>query len=299
MTGASGFIGSALSEYLLKQDHELVLLTRSKPGVPSHPKAQWVFWYPEDENSIVKEVNGTEVIVNLAGESVIQKRWSIAQKEKLLISRVHATQILVRSIQAAQQKPGVLINASATGYYGSNAKDSLTEDSPAGKDFLAELCKAWEAHAIRAEDFGVRVVRLRIGVVLGARGGALEKMLPVFRTGFGGWLGSGNQWTSWIHLEDLIGLIEFCMTHDMRGAVNAVAPQPVTNKVFSMVLAQVLKRPCLFPAPAFMLKLILGEASEILLGSQRVIPKVALFKGFAFRYPEVRRALESILLPSA
>ena len=296
ITGATGFIGQSLTDFLLKEGHELALLTRSLPKAASHPSTNWVVWSPNDETSIVREVDGIDGVINLAGEPVIGKRWTAAQKEKLLTSRVHATQILVRSIQKAARKPEVLVNASAIGYYGSRASDQLTEDASAGSDFLAGLTKAWEAHAIRAEDFGVRVVRLRIGVVLGKGGGALAKMLPPFRMGLGGWLGNGNQWMSWIHLYDLIRLIEFCLAREaISGAVNAVSPQPVTNKAFSMVLAQVLRRPCLFPVPAFVLKLLLGEASQILLSSQRIVSKAALSKGFAFRYPEIRRALESIL----
>ena len=296
MTGATGFIGKSLTESLLKKGHELTVLTRSSAKVTSRPKVRPVTWNPEDERAIVAEVDGMDGVVNLAGEPVVGKLWTRKQKAKILTSRVNATQIIVRSIQKASQKPRVLINASAIGYYGPHRNEELTEDSPAGGDFLASLSKAWEAHAIRAEDFGVRVVRLRIGIVLEQTGGALAKMLPPFRMFLGGWLGDGNQWMSWIHLEDLIGLIEFSLAHeDAQGAINAVSPQPVTSKVFSMVLAQVIKRPCFAPVPSVVLKVLMGEAAGILLSGQRVIPRKALALGFTFRYPEIRRALEVIL----
>jgi uncharacterized protein (TIGR01777 family) len=295
ITGGTGFVGSLLIETLERRGDQLLILTRHPKKAQPGSNKTYMAWNPEEEQSIVKEIDGADAVINLAGESIIG-RWSHVKKEKILTSRVHSTQIIVNSIKKASVKPKVLINASAVGYYGSRGNESLTEESAAGVGFLTEVCKVWEAHAIRAEDFNVRVVRLRIGIVLDKTGGALKLMIPPFRFGAGGWLGDGNQWMSWIAREDLVRVIIFCLDHsETKGAIHAVAPQPITNKAFSMVLAQVLKRPCLAPVPAFLLKILLGEMSEILLGSQKVLPKRALELGFTFQHPEIRNALETIL----
>lgn len=298
IAGATGFIGAPLSELLIRSGHELTLLTRRiRPTASLSARVRHVAWNPEDETSIVEEVGACDAVINLAGESVANKRWTKSQKEKILTSRVNATQILVRSIQKAKTKPNVLINASAMGFYGPRGDEVVDETDHVGDDFLARVCKAWEAHAIRAEDFNLRVVRLRIGVVLGKGGGALAKILPPFNLFIGGWLGSGNQWLSWIHLEDAVRLIDFCLTNDRaRGAINLTAPEPVTNKQFSQALARTLKRPCVAPVPSLALKLLIGQmASELLLKGQRVIPKKALELGFSFRFPEIRSTLENLL----
>ena len=296
VAGASGFIGSALTQALLKRGDELILLSRSSRTSSLPPKLRTVVWNPADETNIVNEVNGVDAVINLAGEPLVGKRWTRNQKEKIVKSRIGSTQIIANSIKKASLKPKVFINASAVGFYGPHGNETLVEDAKAGEGFLAELCKTWEARAIQVEDFNVRVVRLRTGIVLAKEGGALKLMLPPFKMFVGGWLGSGNQWMSWITREDLVRLIMFCLDHEeARGAVNAVAPQPVTNKAFSLVLAQVLKRPCLMPVPAFALKLLLGEVSEMLLTGQRVLPKKAQALGFSFHNPEIRNALETIL----
>lgn len=297
LTGATGFIGRSLTEALIKRGDELMILTRSSARkISEHSNIRYVIWNPRDQTSVVKEIDGSDAVINLAGESIVGKRWTQGQKEKILQSRVSATQIIANSVKKASKRPHVLINASAVGYYGPHGNESLTEDAKAGNDFLADLCKAWEAHAVRVEDFDVRVVRLRIGIVLDKNGGALKLMLLPFKMFIGGWLGGGNQWMSWIVLEDLIRLIIFCLDNQAaRGAINAVAPQAATNKAFSLVLAQVLKRPCLMPVPSFALKILMGEVSEMLLTGQRVIPKKAQELGFSFRYPEIRNALETIL----
>ncbi len=297
LTGATGFIGRSLIEALVKRGDELMILTRSSARkISEHSNIHYVIWNPGDQTSVVKEIDGSDAVINLAGESIVGKRWTQGQKEKILQSRVSATQIIANSVKKASKRPQVLINASAVGYYGPHGNESLTEDAKAGSDFLADLCKAWEAHAVRVEDFDVRVVRLRIGIVLDKNGGALKLMLLPFKMFIGGWLGSGNQWMSWIVREDLIRLIIFCLDNQAaRGAINAVAPQAATNKAFSLVLAQVLKRPCLTPVPSFALKILMGEVSEMLLTGQRVIPKKAQELGFSFRYPEIRNALETIL----
>jgi len=296
ITGATGFIGQALVNALLKQDHRVIVVSRSARQLESREgRVRHVAWNPEDEKTVLREIDGTDAVINLVGEPIAQ-RWTEKRKQKILKSRVQTARIIHQSIKEATVKPQVLINASAVGYYGARGNEALGEEAAPGSGFLAEVCKSWEAHAIRAEDFNVRVVRLRIGVVLDQGGGALKLMLPPFKLGLGGWLGSGNQWFSWIHREDLIQLVLFCLDHELiKGAVNAVSPLPVTNKVFSLVLAQVLKRPCLFPVPAFALKLLMGEMSEMLLTGQRVVPRKAQEAGFSFQYPDIRKALEEIL----
>ncbi|MBI4358079.1 MAG: TIGR01777 family protein [Candidatus Omnitrophica bacterium] len=297
VTGATGFIGRALIEALIKQGEDVIVLSRSSARkFEPNPKIRQVVWNPENPTGVVTEVDGADAVINLAGEPIVGKRWNKGQKRKITESRINSTQIVANSIKNALHKPRVLVNASAVGYYGSHGNESLTEESAPGADFLAQLCKAWEAHAVRVEDFNVRVVRLRIGIVLDRGGGALKFMLPPFKMFMGGWLGGGNQWMSWIAREDLIRLILFCLDHEQaRGAVNAVSPQAVTNKAFSLVLAQVLKRPCFMPVPGFALKFLLGEVSQMLLTGQRVIPKKAQELGFSFRHSEIRNALEAVL----
>lgn len=294
IAGASGLIGRPLVKILLEQNHNLTVLTRSERE--SKPNLRYVVWNPADEKNVLHEVDGADGVINLAGESIAGRRWSKNQKEKILTSRVNATQILAHSIQRARKKPAVFINASAIGFYGAHGNETVTEETAAGKGFLADVCKAWEAHAIRVRDFGVRVVRLRTGIVLAKEGGALKMMLPPFQMGLGGWLGDGNQWMPWVHLEDVVRLILFCLENSkVEGAMNATSPQPVTNKAFSMVLAQVLRRPCVMPVPALALKLLLGEMSDLLLEGARVVPKRAGELRFAFKFPDLRNALETIL----
>jgi len=297
VTGGTGFIGTSLVKALLERGDEITILSRSAhPPREPNLKVHYATWNPDDEKSLIREINAVEGVINLAGEPLVKKRWTPQQKEKILKSRVNATQIVARSIREAVQRPRVLINASAVGYYGSHESEPLAEESRSGNDFLSDTCKAWEAHAVRVEDFNVRVIRLRIGIVLARGGGALSMMLPPFKMGLGGWLGGGHQWMSWIHLYDLVRLIVFCLEHESaRGAINAVSPQAVTNKAFSMVLAQVLRRPCLMPVPAFVLKILLGEMAQVLLTGQRVVPKKAQELGFSFRYPDIRSAFENIL----
>ena len=295
ITGATGFIGQALVKALLDQNDTVIVASRSsRKSDPEQGRVRHIVWNPEDEKTVLKEIDGVDAVINLTGEPIAQ-RWTEKQKQKILKSRVQATRMVHQSIKVAMVKPKVLVNASAIGYYGPRTNEALAEEAGAGTGFLAEVCKVWEAHAIRVEDLNVRVVRLRTGVVLDREGGALKLMLPPFKMGLGGWLGSGNQWFSWIHREDLVRLILFCLDQEpVKGAVNAVSPLPVTNKAFSLVLAQVLKRPCLFPVPAFALKLMMGEMSEMLLTGQRVVPKKLQQFGFLYQYPDIRRALEQI-----
>jgi len=273
ITGGSGFIGRAIAERLRAGGHSLTAVSlRTPPG-------RAVF-------------AGCEAVVHLAGEPVAQ-RWTAAAKERIVNSRVQGTRTLVAALRP--QPPAVLISASAIGYYGSRGDEILTEDSPPGSGFLVQVAVAWEQEARAADEFGVRVVTPRIGVVLGRGGGALPKMALPFRFGVGGRLGDGKQWTSWIHLDDLVSLVEFSIaTPSICGAVNAVAPNPVTNATLTQTLAAALHRPAIFPVPPVALKLILGEMSQVLLASQRVIPQAAQRAGFQFRFTEVGEALRQI-----
>ena len=297
LTGGTGFIGTALREILTQKGHEVVILTRqaSRENQPMI-RTRYTYWNPPYRGAWEKELDGVEGVINLAGEPIVGKRWTTEQKQKIVESRVNATRAIVTAIRNAKRKPLFLLNASAIGYYGPHGNEELTEESPLGNGFLAEICEKWEVEATRAEESGPRVIRIRIGIVLEKEGGALLKMLPPFQLGLGGPLGSGNQWMSWIHRKDLAGLIHFLIEKkEIRGVVNATAPAPVTMKEFSETLGRVLHRPAIFPVPEFVVKLLLGEASEILLKGQRVLPKRALASGYSFQFPKLESALKEIL----
>jgi uncharacterized protein (TIGR01777 family) len=229
--------------------------------------------------------------VNLAGEPVAQ-RWTAEAKRRIRDSRVDGTRRLVEALGNSRARPPVLVSASATGYYGDRGDEVLTENSGPGSDFLAGTCVEWEAAAQRAERIGIRVVLLRIGIVLG-RGGALKKMLPAFRAGVGGTLGSGRQWMSWIHIDDLVKLALFTIQHEMSGPVNAVSPDPVTNAGFTTALSGVLHRPAILPVPKIALRAVYGEMAGIMTSSQRVIPAAARKAGFVFEHDEIGAALSA------
>ncbi len=237
-------------------------------------------------------VAGADTVVHLAGETVAQ-RWTKEAREKIRSSRVEGTRRLVDAMRA--DPPRVLVSASAVGYYGSRGDERLTESSSPGDDFLSGVCVEWEREARKAEEFGVRVVCLRNGVVLG-NGGALEKMMPPFKFGVGGRIGDGTQWMPWIHIDDVAGLIEFAISSSkLRGAVNATAPNPATNGEFTRELAAALHRPAIFPVPKLALRLIFGEMAEMLYASQRVIPEAATGAGYQFRFPDLHGALRDTL----
>ena len=236
---------------------------------------------------------GVDAVVHLAGEPVSQ-RWSTEVREKIRSSRVEETRKLVNAMRS--NPPKVLVSASAVGYYGSRGDEVLTEASRPAQDFLGNVCVEWEQEAFEAQEFGVRVVCLRNGVVLGKGGGALERMTPPFKLGVGGRIGDGKQWMAWIHLDDVIGLIEFAISNAaFRGPANATAPNPVTNEQFTRSLASVLHRPAILPVPKFALDLLFGEMAQIVYASQRVIPEAALNAGYKFRFPELEPALLQIL----
>lgn len=272
VTGASGLIGRRLMKALAEDGHTVRPL--------SVRTGNW------------EALDGMDAVVHLAGEPVAQ-RWTEDVKRRIRESRVAGTENLVRAMSQIETGPRVLVCASAIGYYGDRGDEVLTEDSAPGTGFLPEVCVAWEKAAQAAEAFGVRVVRVRIGVVLDAAAGALAKMLPPFRMGLGGRVGSGRQWMSWIHVEDLVGLIRFALAEQVRGAINGVAPNPVTNAEFTKALGAELHRPAIFPVPGLALRAVFGEMAEVLMGSQRVLPKAAA--GYPFRFPLLEPALAELL----
>jgi uncharacterized protein (TIGR01777 family) len=300
VAGGTGFIGSRLCRQLADEGHSLTLLIRSISAPADSPNQTSIPWQPGSPGAwehILEEVlENADGVINLAGEPIAVKRWSAAQKRRLRSSRIDTTRALVTAIGKAKKKPAFLLNASAVGYYGPRGDEVITEESKPGGDFLAGLCSDWEQEAKRAEIYGIRVIRLRTGIVLG-KGGALAKMVPPFKLFIGGPLGSGKQRMPWIHLEDEIGMIQFLMENSSaRGAVNACAPNPVTMKEFCRTLGSVLNRPCWAPVPAFALRLLLGEMAEMLVTGQRAVPAAAERLGYRFRHPELREALENILL---
>lgn len=294
VTGATGFIGRRLCARLLEQGHALTLFTRGAPPDPSTGTKRWLHWTPGTLREWDAALDGVDGVINLAGEPIAEKKWSHTQRRRIEKSRIDATRSLVQACANVKQKPKFLINASAVGYYGPRGDEIVTEEAAPGNDFLSVICQGWEHEAQKAEQLGMRVVRLRIGIVLGSRGGALAKMSEPFKLFAGGPLGSGKQWMSWIQMEDLLGLIFLLLDNPQaRGPINATAPNPVQNKEFCRTLAQVLHRPCWLPVPGFALKLALGEMAQMLLTGQRVIPAAAEKLGFQFRYPDLRAALEA------
>jgi uncharacterized protein (TIGR01777 family) len=277
ISGASGFIGRHLVKSLAQAGHSLCALSRHAPA-----------------SLAAESLRESDVIIHLAGEPVAQ-RWTAAAKQRIRDSRVVGTHSLVETLATLPRRPKALICASAIGYYGSRGDEILTESSAPGSGFLPEVCVAWEREAQAAEAFGIRVVRVRIGVVLAAGGGALPRMLPPFRMGVGGRLGSGRQWMSWIHLEDLAALFQWAVESQVRGPLNAVAPNALTNSDFTRKLAHALRRPAVFPVPEFALRLLFGEMADVLLASQRVMPTAAEAAGFRFRFPQLASALAGLL----
>ena len=299
VTGATGFIGRRLTAQLLAAGHAVVALTRARESAAQvlPARCRVATWDPEHGTVEPGALDGAEAIVNLAGAGVADGRWTAQRKESIRRSRVEGTRALVGTIAAlpAERRPRVLLSASAVGYYGDRGDTVLTERSEPGSGFLSEVCQAWEREALAAEGLGVRTVLIRIGVVLGWGGGALARMLPTFRLGLGGRIGTGRQWMSWIHLDDLVALVVFALEHeDVRGVMNGVAPHPVTNAEFTAVLAQTLGRPALIPLPSLALKVALGEMAGVLLEGQRVLPEVAEARGFCFRHPDVAGVLVDV-----
>jgi uncharacterized protein (TIGR01777 family) len=294
VTGATGFVGARLVRTLLGAGHTVYALARQRPAnLPSSVRLSE--WRAGESEPPPESLAGADAVIHLAGEPVTQ-RWAPEVKERIRASRVDGTRHLVNALSTQSRRPQVLISASAIGIYGSRGDEILTEKSNPGDDFLAQVTVDWEKAAVLAEALGMRVVRLRFGVILGKDGGALAKMLPPFRMGLGGRLGSGRQWTSWIHIDDVLNLIQLALaTAEVRGALNVTAPNPVTNAQFTRELAAALHRPAIFPVPKLALKLLFGEMAEVVLGSQRVVPEAANQAGFEFQYPQLAPALRRLL----
>jgi len=293
ITGATGFLGRRLISRLAAESHLIRVLSRApRKGLPL--SVRLVIWDALEGPPPANGLSGADAVVHLAGESVSQ-RWTPEVRRRIRVSRVDGARRLLEGISKASPRPSTLIAASAVGYYGDRNEETLTEESEAGNDFLADVCRETEAALGQGRSLGLRVAPLRIGVVLGKEGGALSRMLPPFRLGAGGRLGDGRQWMSWIHVEDLVGLIRFALDEPLDGAFNATSPNPVRNSEFTTALARALRRPALFPVPEFALKLLFGEMSSVLLASQRVLPRAAESAGFRFQFPEVFSALKDLL----
>jgi len=293
ISGASGLVGRRLLKVLAKDGHSLTVLSRHA-GTNLPPDVRLAVWDPVKGEPPADGLRDAAAVIHLAGAPVAQ-RWSAQAKQAIRESRVAGTRNLVEGLARMERRPQALICASAVGYYGSRGDEVLEESSAPGNDYLAEVCVAWEKEAQAAEALGIRVVRVRIGVVLGARGGALPRMLRPFRMGVGGKLASGKQWMSWIHLDDLAGIFQFALAQPVSGAVNGVAPNPLRNSDFTRALAAAVHRPAIFPVPALALRLLFGEMAGILLGSQRVAPQAAETAGFTFRFPQLDAALADLL----
>lgn len=294
VTGATGFIGTPLCARLIAMGHPVTALTRDARRARER--------LGENVHLVthLDELEGTAFggVINLAGEPLATRRWNARLKAEMRCSRIGTTEALLEYFLRLGEFPELLINGSAIGVYGKQGDEPITEESDVSDEgFASQLCRDWEATAQRFSDHGTRVCRLRTGIVLGPNGGALKAMLLPFKFGLGGRMGTGRQWMSWIHRQDLLGIILLCLTDSsIRGPVNATAPNPVTNRVFAHTLARTLRRPALFPVPGVMLRLMMGElADELLLAGQRVLPAVALEQGYAYQFPELGDALEHIL----
>lgn len=293
ITGGTGFIGSALVANLSQQGHNITVLSRNTNSVAK------ICGTGVNAVGSLKELtpeDSWQVVINLAGAPIFDRRWTAGRKQLIRDSRIKLTGELVVYIAGMAVKPELLISGSAIGYYGSQGDVILTEQSATIEDFSQQLCRDWENTALEAEQFGVRVCLMRTGLVIANGGGILQRMLAPFRLGLGGRLGDGKQWMSWVHRQDWIAIAQTMIADaSMRGAYNATAPNPVTNSEFTKVLAHHLNRPTLLPVPAWLLKMLLGEMSELVLGSQRVMPERLLAAGYTFQYPDLRSALSEAL----
>lgn len=297
VSGATGLVGTALVESLRAKNHDVVRLVRKRQET-DEPQ---IVWDPAGRSIDLESLEGFDAVVHLSGENVGAGRWTEAKKQRIRDSRIHSTTFLCETIAGLNRPPSVLLCASAIGYYGDRGEEVLTEESPPGEGFLAEVCREWEAATGPAKQHGIRVVNLRLGVVLAANGGALAKMLTPFKLGLGGVVGGGRQYMSWVTLEDVTAAI-FHLLNDsaLSGPVNLTSPNAVTNRAFAKALAKALHRPALFPMPAFAARLAFGEmADALLLASTNAKPKRLLDTGFTFKYGDVDGALAHLLIPAA
>ncbi|MGH9744080.1 MAG: TIGR01777 family oxidoreductase [Candidatus Acidiferrum sp.] len=297
VTGSSGLVGTALVPALVKAGHTVCRLVR--PGTAAKLQSNdgfQVAWNPAT-GDLGGAAVGADAVLNLAGASIAGGRWTEKRKAELRSSRIDTTRALVTALAKMNARPRVLVSASATGFYGDRGDELLIEESPPGNDFVSSMAKEWEAEALKTEAIGIRVVLARFGIVLASEGGALPKMMLPFRFFAGGKIGSGQQWMSWIAMEDVIEILRFAIEHgEVRGPLNLVSPQPVQNAEFTKTLASVMHRPAFFPAPAFALRLVLGEmADALLLSSQRVLPQKLEWLGYTFLHPNLGQALTAII----
>ena len=297
ITGSTGLVGTAVSRRLESEGHEVLRLVRPETRATSGTTpAKTVLWNPAREEFEGAQADGADALIHLAGASIADGRWNESRKNLLRTSRVDATRHLIAALSRLKAPPRVIVSASAIGYYGDRREESLTETSPPGDSFLAQVCVHWESEVARGAEFGARIAMLRFGVVLAANGGALPHLALPFKFGAGGKLGSGLQWMSWLTLDEVVNMILFALTNPaLAGPANAVAPNPVRNVDFTRVLARVLHRPAIFPAPAFALRLAVGEMADVLLlSSQRVIPARLNECGYRFLHTDLEEALRSV-----
>jgi uncharacterized protein (TIGR01777 family) len=291
LTGASGLLGRALASSLRDDGHEVVRLVRRPPAAPDEAR-----WDPSTGDVEPAALSGADAVINLAGPGLGDRPWTPARKRMLLDDRVNATRTITEAMAAAQPRPRVLLSMSGTGFYGTPGDQVMTEAAPQGEGYVAQIAASWEEATAPAADAGIRVVRMRTGVVLSANGGAFGRLLPIFRLGLGGRLGSGRQWWSWVALPDYVSAVRFLLDHDeIDGAVNVTAPVPITNADLTKAMGRVLHRPTFTIAPGFALKLPLRDFAEDLLGGQRSVPQRLLDAGFVFDHPSFEPALRALL----
>lgn len=300
ITGGTGLIGKKIIPILADKGYEIIIFTRNIDSAKNkfgNSKIDFVKWdYTVPIENIKKCLDGCEVIINLAGASIGDRRWNESYKKIIYDSRILTTKKIVEAISKCNEKPKTLLSSSAIGYYGTTGEETLTEGSPGSSDFMASLCKDWEAEAMNAEKYGVRVAIFRTGIVLDKEEGALKRFTLPFKLFTGGYQGKGNQWVSWIHIDDLINLFLFALENkNMESAINTTTQFPVTNKEFGKILGKVLKRPCYLPVPGFVLRLAIGEFSEYILKGRKVIPEKAIDNGFVFKFEKLDIALENLL----
>jgi hypothetical protein len=296
ITGGTGFVGTRLTSSLIRDGNEVTILTRSlKAARESSARVSYLEGDPTKRGSWQEGIKNHDAIINLAGATIFS-RWTDEHKKAIRESRISTTQNIVEGIPSHLGKKITLFSTSAVGYYGFHGDEELVEDSPPGNDFLARIAVEWEGEALKAREKGTRVVMTRFGIVLGEKGGALSQMIPLFKKYIGGPIGSGDQWLSWVHIKDLAEAFVFLTKHpEISGPVNVCSPNPVRNRDLAKALGKALHRPSFMPAPAFMVKLVLGEFGSVILEGQRVIPLRLLKNGFVFQYPDIEEALQSIV----
>jgi uncharacterized protein (TIGR01777 family) len=298
MTGGTGFVGKQLTSRFVQDGNEVTILTRSLKGSGAPPQGvSYLQGDPSQKGPWQKAIKDHDTVINLAGASIFS-RWSEEYKKLIRESRIFTTQNIVEGIPSRADNKFTFFSTSAVGYYGFHGDEELDEESPPGNDFLARMAVEWEAEALKAKDKGARVVITRFGIVLGEKGGAIGQMIPLFKKYVGGPIGSGRQWFSWVHIKDLAETFAFLIKYpEISGPVNVCSPNPVKNKDLAKALGKALHRPSFLPAPGFMIKLVLGEFGSVILEGQRVLPRRLLKHGFNFQYPDIEKALKSIIVP--